>query len=220
MCIIFLIQTRQLSENIWSTWTQVDWTQPARVSARTSYWHWLSLITLHLAVQTYFTISSSPLCPLSPISPRRCVGMDWDKDGDILAVIAAKSSSIYLWDASVNKTSQIDSGMRYKTCMQPISEEGEVCMRKILRFLYKYHFSFVATETRCPSSYGQRLARCWRSGQWKETWCSTISRHHARSLYWVIHTQHNCTETCLWFCQSLVTSVVLIVCPRPYIHSR
>ncbi|TKS68140.1 WD repeat-containing protein 19 [Collichthys lucidus] len=42
----------------------------------------------------------------------RCVGMDWDKDGDILAVIAAKSSSIYLWDASVNKTSQIDSGMR------------------------------------------------------------------------------------------------------------
>ncbi|KAK2918993.1 WD repeat-containing protein 19 [Channa argus] len=44
--------------------------------------------------------------------PGRCVGMDWDKDGDILVVIAAKSSSIYLWDASVNKTSQIDSGMR------------------------------------------------------------------------------------------------------------
>ncbi|XP_010776359.1 WD repeat-containing protein 19 [Notothenia coriiceps] len=38
--------------------------------------------------------------------------MDWDKDGDILAVIAAKSSSIYFWDASVNKTSHIDSGMR------------------------------------------------------------------------------------------------------------
>lgn len=44
---------------------------------------------------------------------RRCVGLDWDKDGDILAMIAAKSSSICLWDASVNKTSQIDSGMRY-----------------------------------------------------------------------------------------------------------
>ncbi|CAG5939375.1 unnamed protein product [Menidia menidia] len=43
--------------------------------------------------------------------PGRCVGMDWDKDGDILAVIAAKSSSIFLWDASVSKTSQIDSGM-------------------------------------------------------------------------------------------------------------
>uniref|UniRef100_A0A8C3GBG4 WD repeat-containing protein 19 n=1 Tax=Cyclopterus lumpus TaxID=8103 RepID=A0A8C3GBG4_CYCLU len=48
--------------------------------------------------------------------PGRCVGMDWDKDGDILAVIAAKSSSIYLWDASVNKTSQIESGMRGKMC--------------------------------------------------------------------------------------------------------
>ncbi|XP_029010876.1 WD repeat-containing protein 19 [Betta splendens] len=44
--------------------------------------------------------------------PGRCVGMDWDKDGDILAVITAKSSSIYLWDASVSKTSQIDSGMK------------------------------------------------------------------------------------------------------------
>uniref|UniRef100_A0A672JFN3 WD repeat-containing protein 19 n=1 Tax=Salarias fasciatus TaxID=181472 RepID=A0A672JFN3_SALFA len=44
--------------------------------------------------------------------PGRCVGMDWDKDGDILAVIASKSSSIFLWDASVNKTTQIDSGMK------------------------------------------------------------------------------------------------------------
>ncbi|KAK6324407.1 hypothetical protein J4Q44_G00037490 [Coregonus suidteri] len=44
--------------------------------------------------------------------PGRCVGMDWDKDGDILAVISDKSSSIHLWDANVNKISQIDSGMR------------------------------------------------------------------------------------------------------------
>ncbi|KAF7656695.1 hypothetical protein LDENG_00037970 [Lucifuga dentata] len=44
--------------------------------------------------------------------PGRCVSMDWDKDGDILAVIAEKCSSIYLWDASVNKTTQIESGMR------------------------------------------------------------------------------------------------------------
>lgn len=50
---------------------------------------------------------------LSHTPLRHCVGMDWDKNGDILAVIAAKSSSIYLWDASVNKTSQIESGMRY-----------------------------------------------------------------------------------------------------------
>ncbi|XP_064190994.1 WD repeat-containing protein 19 [Anguilla rostrata] len=44
--------------------------------------------------------------------PGRCLAMDWDKDGDTLAVIADKSSSIYLWDANVNKTSQLDSGMR------------------------------------------------------------------------------------------------------------
>lgn len=38
--------------------------------------------------------------------------MDWDKDGDILAVIAETSSGIYLWDANKNKTSQLDSGLR------------------------------------------------------------------------------------------------------------
>lgn len=61
-----------------------------------------------------FLISKSCF-PLSHhcVWSRRCVGMDWDKDGDILAVIAAKSSSIYLWNASVSKTSQIDSAMRY-----------------------------------------------------------------------------------------------------------
>uniref|UniRef100_A0A8C2CUW6 WD repeat domain 19 n=1 Tax=Cyprinus carpio TaxID=7962 RepID=A0A8C2CUW6_CYPCA len=41
-----------------------------------------------------------------------CVSLDWDKDGDILAVLAEKSSSVYLWDANVNKTSQLDSGMK------------------------------------------------------------------------------------------------------------
>ncbi|XP_036373153.1 WD repeat-containing protein 19 [Megalops cyprinoides] len=44
--------------------------------------------------------------------PGKCMSMDWDMDGDTLAVIADKSSGIYLWDANVNKTSQLDSGMR------------------------------------------------------------------------------------------------------------
>ncbi|KAL6032112.1 hypothetical protein STEG23_011067, partial [Scotinomys teguina] len=44
--------------------------------------------------------------------PGNCVAMDWDKDGDILAVIAEKSSCIFLWDANTNKTSQLDNGMR------------------------------------------------------------------------------------------------------------
>uniref|UniRef100_A0A8B9N2I6 WDR19 first beta-propeller domain-containing protein n=1 Tax=Accipiter nisus TaxID=211598 RepID=A0A8B9N2I6_9AVES len=41
-----------------------------------------------------------------------CVAMDWDKDGDTLAIITDKSSAIILWDANTNKTSQVDSGMR------------------------------------------------------------------------------------------------------------
>lgn len=41
-----------------------------------------------------------------------CVAMDWDKDGDTLAIITDKSSTIFLWDANTNKTSQVDSGMR------------------------------------------------------------------------------------------------------------
>ncbi|XP_054151663.1 WD repeat-containing protein 19 isoform X2 [Melozone crissalis] len=41
-----------------------------------------------------------------------CVAMDWDKDGDTLAIITDKSSTIFLWDAITNKTSQVDSGMR------------------------------------------------------------------------------------------------------------
>uniref|UniRef100_A0A4W4G701 Anaphase-promoting complex subunit 4 WD40 domain-containing protein n=1 Tax=Electrophorus electricus TaxID=8005 RepID=A0A4W4G701_ELEEL len=42
----------------------------------------------------------------------RCVSLDWDKDGDTLAVIAEKSSFIHLWDANINKTLQLDSGLR------------------------------------------------------------------------------------------------------------
>ncbi|NWU43545.1 WDR19 protein, partial [Hylia prasina] len=44
--------------------------------------------------------------------PGNCVAMDWDKDGDTLAIITDKTSTIFLWDAITNKTSQVDSGMR------------------------------------------------------------------------------------------------------------
>lgn len=64
-----------------------------------------------------FYVCYLPLSYFSVAPSRRCVGLDWDKDGDILAMIAAKSSSICLWDASVNKTSQIDSNMRYNSCL-------------------------------------------------------------------------------------------------------
>ncbi|NXA79906.1 WDR19 protein, partial [Thryothorus ludovicianus] len=44
--------------------------------------------------------------------PGNCVAMDWDKDGDTLAIITDKSSTVFLWDAITSKTSQLDSGMR------------------------------------------------------------------------------------------------------------
>ncbi|NXM77221.1 WDR19 protein, partial [Serilophus lunatus] len=44
--------------------------------------------------------------------PGDCVAMDWDKDGDTLAIITDKSSTIFLWDAITSKTSHVDSGMR------------------------------------------------------------------------------------------------------------
>ncbi|XP_072190356.1 WD repeat-containing protein 19 isoform X2 [Excalfactoria chinensis] len=44
--------------------------------------------------------------------PGNCVAMDWDKDGDTLAIIADRCSAIFLWDANTSKTSQLDSGMR------------------------------------------------------------------------------------------------------------
>ncbi|NWS47600.1 WDR19 protein, partial [Probosciger aterrimus] len=44
--------------------------------------------------------------------PGNCVAMDWDKDGDTLAIITDKSGFVFLWDANTNKTSQVDSGMR------------------------------------------------------------------------------------------------------------
>ncbi|XP_022643860.1 WD repeat-containing protein 19-like [Varroa destructor] len=41
-----------------------------------------------------------------------CSGMDWHKDGDTLAIITDRSSSIYLWDANSQRVSQADTGMR------------------------------------------------------------------------------------------------------------
>ncbi|XP_034967788.2 WD repeat-containing protein 19 isoform X1 [Zootoca vivipara] len=44
--------------------------------------------------------------------PGNCIAMDWDQDGDTLAIIADKAISIYLWDANTNKISLIDTSMR------------------------------------------------------------------------------------------------------------
>lgn len=83
------------------------------------------LYVLFLISKGYFPLSHH--C----VSSRRCVGMDWDKDGDILAVIAAKSSSIYLWNASVSKTSQIDSAMRYSKHERRVKEFKKSAMGSV-----------------------------------------------------------------------------------------
>lgn len=41
-----------------------------------------------------------------------CTGLGWDKDGDFLAIINDRSSSITLWDANSNKTSIVESGFK------------------------------------------------------------------------------------------------------------
>lgn len=63
-------------------------------------------VSLHL--QTHFNI----LRVFFFLFFSNCIAMDWDKDGDTLAIITDKSSTIFLWDAITSKTSQVDSGMR------------------------------------------------------------------------------------------------------------
>ncbi|GAB6019440.1 WD repeat-containing protein 19 [Chamberlinius hualienensis] len=42
----------------------------------------------------------------------RCVGLAWDKDGDILAMISDQASMIVLWDANTFKVLQVDVGFK------------------------------------------------------------------------------------------------------------
>ena len=42
-----------------------------------------------------------------------CTGLDWDYDGDVLAIISEKSSSIYLWKSHFGEGEIIESGLRF-----------------------------------------------------------------------------------------------------------
>ena len=44
---------------------------------------------------------------------RPVVALGWDKDGDMLAIIADKSHVIFMWDANSQRTSQVDSSLRF-----------------------------------------------------------------------------------------------------------
>ncbi|XP_059172519.1 WD repeat-containing protein 19-like [Physella acuta] len=44
--------------------------------------------------------------------PGRCTALDWDKDGDLLALVCENSPMIYLWETSSEKFVPIDSGLK------------------------------------------------------------------------------------------------------------
>ncbi|XP_033108550.1 WD repeat-containing protein 19-like isoform X2 [Anneissia japonica] len=56
--------------------------------------------------------------------PGTCNGLEWDKDGDTLAVVCDRSSVIFLWDANSLKTSQLDSGFKDGLCFVRWSRTG------------------------------------------------------------------------------------------------
>ncbi|XP_045492796.1 WD repeat-containing protein 19 [Colias croceus] len=44
--------------------------------------------------------------------PGLCAGMEWDNDGDYLAMITPNSNSVFLWECHTNKKINIDTGLR------------------------------------------------------------------------------------------------------------
>uniref|UniRef100_A0A8D0VZC8 WD repeat-containing protein 19 n=1 Tax=Sus scrofa TaxID=9823 RepID=A0A8D0VZC8_PIG len=94
--VFTLLEKTWLGTPIWFTWQKTSGNYLAVTGAD----HIVKIFDRHGQQRSEINLSGN------------CVAMDWDKDGDILAVIAEKSSYIYLWDANTNKTSQLDSGMR------------------------------------------------------------------------------------------------------------
>ena len=46
-----------------------------------------------------------------------CLDLQWSSEGDILAVLQAKSSTILLWDSRGQGFSSIDTGLKYMELM-------------------------------------------------------------------------------------------------------
>jgi WD repeat-containing protein 19 len=44
--------------------------------------------------------------------------MDWDRDGELLAIIQDRSGTIFLWDANTRKTNQLDTNMKELTFLR------------------------------------------------------------------------------------------------------
>ena len=50
---------------------------------------------------------------------RICCGLAWDPDGDVLAIASDQSNHVILWDTTMNRTIDLDVGIREPiTCVQ------------------------------------------------------------------------------------------------------
>eukprot|EP00118_Oscarella_pearsei_P011922 m.83949 g.83949 ORF g.83949 m.83949 type:complete len:1349 (+) comp36373_c0_seq7:62-4108(+) len=56
--------------------------------------------------------------------PESCSGMDWDSDGDTLAVVPERSGVAFVWDSNTRKTMHLDSGMKDQLTFLAWSEVG------------------------------------------------------------------------------------------------
>eukprot|EP00053_Salpingoeca_punica_P013406 m.121269 g.121269 ORF g.121269 m.121269 type:complete len:1367 (-) comp16199_c0_seq2:1475-5575(-) len=56
--------------------------------------------------------------------PGACCGMEWDCEGDVLAVIHSQGSNIFLWDANTQKVSELDMGMKAAPTFLSWSQTG------------------------------------------------------------------------------------------------
>jgi WD40 repeat protein len=54
----------------------------------------------------------------------RCTGLEWDKDGEMLAVMQEKSAVIKLWDANQNAESSLDTGLKEELSLIRWSASG------------------------------------------------------------------------------------------------
>ena len=57
-------------------------------------------------------------------SRSKCVALEWDEDGDTLAVINDKSSGATLWDGNSHRYSQLDTGFRDQLTFVAWSKQG------------------------------------------------------------------------------------------------
>uniref|UniRef100_A0A0L8I442 Anaphase-promoting complex subunit 4 WD40 domain-containing protein n=2 Tax=Octopus bimaculoides TaxID=37653 RepID=A0A0L8I442_OCTBM len=74
----------------------------------------------------------------------QCTGMDWDHDGDVLAIICDKVSTVYLWMSHSNEIRNIDSGMKDPLTFLGWSKKGQLLAIGTTKgnlLLYNHHTS-------------------------------------------------------------------------------